>query len=186
MIQTAASASGLGLESVSTLFSALLLNSWVVVWGDSASCLPHWLSASKKGPKRSWESEFRETTPKGGRGNREERPLRHMRREVFLLLPYSTPIFHYPMHFQQGVTGRTNCQKASVWTAALPQLSLLSSRNRALERDELFEEPSMTFFHRMLNISPKHSYECCLTPDGIQHLKYSAREIVGKLKDTRS
>ena len=73
MIQKAASTSGLGLESVSTLFFALLLNSWVVVWGDSASCLPHWLSASKKGPKRSCESKFRETTPKGGRGNREEK-----------------------------------------------------------------------------------------------------------------
>lgn len=59
---------GAWLESVSTLVFALLLNSWAVVWGDSASSLPHWLSASKKGPKRSWESEFRETISKGGKG----------------------------------------------------------------------------------------------------------------------
>lgn len=74
-------------------------------------------------------------------------------------------------------------KRASVWIAALPPLSVLSRRNRGLEKVELFEDPSVAFFHRMMNIFPKHSYECCLTSDGIQDLKYSAREIVGKLED---
>lgn len=172
MIQKAASTSGLGLESVSTLFFALLLNSWVVVWGDSASCLPHWLSASKKGPKRSCESKFRETTPKGGRGNREEKASQAYEKGNISPLPYSILIFHSPTHFHHGVAGEDKVVRRHLCGQQLSHSSFCCLAGiGGLETDELFEDPPLTFIHKMLHISSKHSYECCLTPDENQGLK---------------
>lgn len=123
VIETAASTSGLGPGSVPTLFFALLLSSWLQ---SGRCCLsPPTLALSfQKGPKRSWESELRETKQKreGLPGMREGRLL--------LSPPYSTPSSpHSHPHLALGGGGGHGSQR-HLWGQRLSQGSLLPSRNR--------------------------------------------------------
>lgn len=101
--------------------------------GDTVSHLPHRLSVSKKGPKRSWESELRET--KQGREG-----LPGMREDFFSPHPIPRPARHAS---HPGGGGGDTVVRGICGDSGSPTALCCPAGTWDLERGELFEDPSV-------------------------------------------